>query len=102
VKARRATRLATVAVGYADGFLRSTGASGGAWLDGVRMPLMGRVSMDSIIVDAGDAALQPGDLVDLIGPQHDADAAGAAAGTIGYEILTSLGHRFARRIIGAA
>lgn len=98
--ARRATRLATVAVGYADGFLRSTGASGGAWLGDRRLPLMGRVSMDSIIVDAGDAALEPGDLVDLIGPHHDADAAGAASGTIGYEILTSLGHRFERRIIG--
>jgi alanine racemase len=99
VKARRATRLATVAVGYADGFLRSTGPSGGTWQGDRFMKLMGRVSMDSIIVDAGDTPVAPGDLVDLIGAHHSADAAAAASGTIGYEILTSLGHRFERRLI---
>jgi alanine racemase len=60
---------------------------------------MGRVSMDSIIVDVTGVSLEPGMLIDLIGPHHDADQAGSAAGTIGYEILTSLGHRFQRRII---
>ncbi len=99
VRTTRATRLATVAVGYADGFLRSTGASGGAWAGDVWMKLLGRVSMDSIVLDATDAALSPGMLVDLIDHRHDADGAGAASGTIGYEILTSLGHRFARKLI---
>eukprot|EP01037_Dinobryon_pediforme_P014979 gene14979-15118_t len=99
VKARRAMRLATVAVGYADGFLRSTGRSGGAWRGDRFLPLMGRVSMDSIILDAGDVALAAGDLVDLIGPRQTVDAVGLASGTIGYEILTSLGHRFERRLI---
>lgn len=97
----RPTRLATVAVGYADGFLRSTGPQGAAWTGDSKLPVMGRVSMDSIIFDATDAQVQVGDLVDLIGTHHDLDAAATAAGTIGYEILTtSLGARYARRYIG--
>lgn len=95
----RASRLATVAVGYADGFLRSS--AGTAFWHGVRLPIMGRVSMDSIVLDVTDASLPPDALVDLIGPDHDVDAAADAAGTIGYEILTSLGSRYARHYIGA-
>jgi alanine racemase len=97
----RPSRLATVAVGYADGFLRSTGPQGAAWAGDTKLPVMGRVSMDSIIFDATDSAVKVGDLVDLIGTHHDLDAAATAAGTIGYEILTtSLGARYARRYIG--
>lgn len=96
VRTAAPTRLATVAVGYADGFLRSTGAAGGAWAGDVWMKLLGRVSMDSIVLDATGVDLHPGMLVDLIGPRHDVDSAGAASGTIGYEILTGLGHRFTR------
>ncbi|MBT5109452.1 MAG: hypothetical protein HOM25_12285, partial [Rhodospirillaceae bacterium] len=72
----------------------------------------GRVSMDLITLDlsplgnivesdGAPAALQPGDLVDLIGPLRDVDAIAADADTIGYEILTSLGSRYHRRYIGA-
>ncbi len=97
----RPTRLATVAVGYADGFLRSTGPQGAAYIHDTKLPVMGRVSMDSIIFDATDAEVHVGDLVDLIGTHHDLDAAATAAGTIGYELLTtSLGARYARRYIG--
>ncbi len=97
----RATRLATLAIGYADGLLRSTSGHGAAWHGAIRLPMMGRVSMDSVVVDVGAAeALAPGDLVDVIGPHHDVDAAAAAAGTIGYEVLTSLGARFHRSYIG--
>lgn len=97
----RASLLATVAVGYADGFLRSGSNAACAWLGDTRLPLMGRVSMDSIVLDATDAAgrIAPGTLVDLIGPHHGLDAAAACAGTIGYEMLTSLGHRYARRYL---
>ncbi len=102
VRTADATQLATVAVGYADGFLRSTGAAGGAWVGDVWMKLLGRVSMDSIVLDATGVDLRPGMLVDLINPRHDVDSAGAASGTIGYEILTSLGHRFARVILDPA
>ena len=95
------TTLATVAVGYADGFLRSTGRAAAGWIGDIRLPLMGRVSMDSIVLDASAVEdVAPGMLVDLIGPHHDVDAAAACAGTIGYEMLTGLGHRYARRILG--
>jgi alanine racemase len=103
-RAPAATRIATVAVGYADGWLRSLGARGAAWSGEMRLPLAGRVSMDLITLDVGalpEGALGPGDLVDLIGPKQDADAVAAAAGTIGYEVLTSLGARYARRYVEA-
>jgi alanine racemase len=59
--------------------------------------------MDSIILDTTGLAepLPPDALVELIGPHHDIDAAATAAGTIGYELLTNLGPRYARRILGA-
>jgi alanine racemase len=96
------TRLATVSVGYADGYLRSLSGRGVAWLDGTALPLAGRVSMDTITLDVGAApegAIGPGTLVDLISPEHGVDAAAERAGTIGYEILTSLGARYARRYL---
>jgi alanine racemase len=100
----RPARLATVGVGYADGYLRSLSNRGSAIVDGRRVPVVGRVSMDLITLDVSDVpaqALRPGDLVDLIGPDNPADDLADQAGTIGYEILTSLGRRYARRYVGA-
>ncbi|KOX54215.1 alanine racemase [Streptomyces purpurogeneiscleroticus] len=102
-KVGRDSRLATVAIGYADGFFRST-AGGAAWFGGTRLPVVGRVSMDSLVLDVTDLApgtIGPGALVDIIGPERDVDAVAAAAGTIGYEVLTNLGHRFHRVYLGA-
>jgi alanine racemase len=93
------TRVATVAVGYADGYLRSLSNRGSAWLGNQRVPVVGRVSMDLITLDVTGAApdsAHPGALVDLIGPELPADDVAAAAGTIGYEILTALGQRYHR------
>ncbi len=98
-----ATRIATVSVGYADGWLRSLSDRGTAWFDGVELPLVGRVSMDTATFDVGalpDGALPPGTLVDLIDARHGVDAVAAQAGTIGYEVLTSLGSRYARHYLG--
>lgn len=103
----RPTRLATVGVGYADGWPRRLGNRAALWHGDRRLPVVGRVSMDSMVVDAGivDAApsggadLQPGDLLDLIGPRQTLDDVARAADTISYEILTSLGWRFERRYI---
>jgi alanine racemase len=92
------SRLATLAVGYADGFLRSLSGRAAAFHEGTRLPLVGRVSMDSIVVDVtalGDA-VQPGGTLDLLGPSQGVDALASAAGTIGYEILTALGGRYHR------
>lgn len=104
-RVRRKGRLATVAVGYADGYLRSLSSRGHAVLGGIRVPVVGRVSMDLITVDITDVPTplgQPGEFIDLIGPGHTADDLAAEAGTIGYEILTSLGSRHMRRYVGGA
>lgn len=90
-------RIATIGVGYADGWLRSHTNRGHAIFDGAMLPLVGRVSMDLITLDAsGCPALREGDMVELIGPTRPVDAVAQAAGTNGYEILTSLGRRYHR------
>ncbi len=102
-KVRAGQRLATVAAGYADGYLRAASPRAGALLHGRRVPLVGRVSMDSIILDVTGlppGSVNPGDRAVLIGEGMDADALAEAAGTIGYEVLTSLGARYARSYTG--
>ena len=94
--------VATIAFGYADGWPRHLAAS--AWCDGIALPLAGRVSMDSIVVDISalpPGRLKTGDLVELLGPRQGVDDIAARAGTIGYEVLTGLGRRFNRRYQGA-
>ncbi|SDO64415.1 alanine racemase [Aureimonas jatrophae] len=99
--ADRPMRLATVGVGYADGWPRALSNRAAAYLGDHRLPIAGRVSMDSTILDVTDltAMPQPGALVDLIGPHQTLDAVAELAGMISYEILTSLGDRFERRIV---
>ena len=90
-------RAATISLGYADGWHRR--AAAGAYFNGVRLPFIGRVSMDSIIIDISalpEGSLKPGDLVELIGSHQAVDDVAGHAGTIGYEVLTGLGHRFHR------
>ncbi len=102
-QALKPSRIATVALGYADGWLRSLGNQGAAWFEGVQLPLVGKVSMDTLCLDVStltDSALQPGMFVDLINAQHDIDEVGLHAGTIAYEILTSLGSRYERHYLG--
>ncbi|MBS1184339.1 MAG: alr [Proteobacteria bacterium] len=99
-RASRTTRLATLATGYADGWWRrlSNGA-GAAYFGDTRLPSVGRVSMDSFSVDVSalpQGALAEGDLLELIGPHQSVDEVARAAGTIGYEVLTALGHRYHR------
>jgi alanine racemase len=100
----RPSRLATVAVGYGDGFLRSAGASkdkpaAKVMIAGKPCPLVGRVSMDLMAIDVTDlpeGSARRGDLVPLIGGDMGIDELAAACGTVGYEILTSLGRRHHR------
>jgi alanine racemase len=92
-------RLATIGVGYADGVLRSLSNRGRALAGGTLVPIVGRVSMDLIMLDvtaAEAAAVQPGGFVELLGASRTVDDLAGEAGTIGYEILTSLGRRYHR------
>jgi alanine racemase len=99
--APRNSRIAVVALGYADGLLRAGSASderagGAAVIAGKKCPIVGRISMDLLtvdITDLADGAARRGEFATLIGGELSIDEVAAAAGTIGYEILTRLGPR---------
>lgn len=93
-------RIATIPVGYADGYLRAAGDKATARVAGEIVPIAGRISMDLISLDLSSLppnSVQPGCMVDLIWGSDGVDRLASAAGTIGYEVLTRLGTRFARR-----
>jgi alanine racemase len=95
----RPGRLATVAIGYADGWFRSLSPRGSGRLGGTRVPLIGRVSMDLVVFDVSavdPVSARPGSFIELLDDDYDVDAAATDASTIGYEILTSLGRRYHR------
>jgi alanine racemase len=94
---RPGERIATIPVGYADGFPRAAGADYAVRFEGAELPLAGRVSMDLVTVDASAApGLGPGSVVEVLGGPDGVDRLADAAGTIGYEVLTRLGRRFER------
>jgi alanine racemase len=96
----RRTRIATVAVGYADGWLRTLSNRGFAYHGDVRVPFIGRVSMDLITLDVSTApAARVGEAVELMGDRLPVDEVATLAGTIGYEVLTRLGRRLARQYV---
>lgn len=99
--AERPSRIATISAGYADGLIRALSAGANAYLNGQVVPFAGRVSMDLVTLDVTDIDCAPGDQVELLGPTQGIDVLASAAGTIGHEILTSLGARYARRYVGA-
>ncbi len=95
-------RIATVPVGYADGYLRSLSNRGTAFVAGVRAPLVGRVSMDLISLDVSAVPpehARPGAIVYLLGGGVGLDGMARDAGTISYEILTRLGPRLQRAYV---
>lgn len=102
--AGRQSRIATIAVGYADGYLRSAGATktksaAHVIVAGKSCPVVGRVTMDLIAVDVTDlpeGTARRGEFAILIGDGIDVDELGAAMGTVGYEVLTHLGRRYHR------
>ena len=94
-------RVATIAAGYADGYLRSLGGKGEARVGNAVVPVIGRISMDLVTLDVSALpALQPGDEVELIGPSTTIDAVADRADTISYEVIVRLGQRFARDYVG--
>lgn len=89
-------RIATCGAGYADGIARATSPNGQVWVAGCLRPIVGRVSMDVIAVDVTDLDAGVGDAVQLFGPDRLLDDAATAAGTISYELLTSVTARVPR------
>jgi alanine racemase len=112
----RDTIIAVAAVGYADGFHRAAsgsgvrlremqGPAGHGFIQGQRVPILGRVTMDLTmfdVTDLGDGMVNRGDLIELFGPNISIDEAAEAAGTISYELLTALGRRYHRRYVESA
>lgn len=102
--ADRPMDIATISVGYADGWPRALSNRGAAYHRGVRLPIVGRVSMDSFSVDISAISdrgwrLALGDQVELIGPHQSLEDVARDAGTISHDILTGLGRRFQRSFI---
>lgn len=102
----RESRIAIVSAGYADGYLRRAGKDGDkpvahAFVRGKSVPLLGRVSMDLLALDVtGIPGIGPGHWVELFGPNIPVDEVAAAAGSIGYELLTGLSRRAERAYLG--
>ncbi len=92
------TRVATVGIGYADGYLRSLAHKGArVMVDGVSCPLLGRVTMDQIIVDVSRAPhAEPGMTAEIMGPNIPVTELAEKAGTISWEIFTGIGPRVPR------
>lgn len=106
----RESRLAIVALGYADGFFRSLSGThhrggGRVFLRDQFCPVLGRVSMDQIVIDITDLGTNlpaPGEGVEVLGSNIGVDDQADAAGTIGYEVLTALKGRYTRSYIGGS
>ncbi len=99
--AKRESRIATIAAGYADGLLRVMGSGGSfsCWVGNARCPVVGRISMDLITIDITDIEGTP-ERVQVLNEHQTIDDLAEIAGTIGYEVLTTLGQRYRRRYIG--
>jgi alanine racemase len=102
-RARRAKRVATLALGYADGVPVAASNRGRVLIRGRRMPIAGRVSMDYVSVDCGDEAVSIGDEAVLFGESKGVhlpvEEAARAAGTIAYELLVRVGARVPRVVV---
>ena len=93
--ARSPSRIATISAGYADGLIRAMGPNARLHAGSSSVPVVGRISMDLIGVDVTGLAKDPEEL-QLIGRHQSVDTVADFAATIGYEVLTSLGNRYAR------
>jgi alanine racemase len=95
-RTERATTIATVPIGYGDGYPRLAGGRSHVVLGSRRLPVAGRVSMDQCTIDADDAAVRVGDEVELWGESVRIEEVAVAAQTIAYEILTGVSRRVPR------
>ncbi|HZD16857.1 MAG TPA: alanine racemase C-terminal domain-containing protein, partial [Actinomycetota bacterium] len=100
----RPSIIATVPVGYEDGYQRALGGRAEVLIRGRRHRVAGTVTMDQLLVDCGDDEVAEGDEVVLIGAQGEeritAEELGSHVGTIGYEMVTAIGERVPREYVG--
>jgi Alr-MurF fusion protein len=90
-------RIATLAIGYADGFDRRLGKGAGqVWVNGVQCPTVGNVCMDMTMIDVTDAPANEGDRVEIFGPNLPVTTLAQEMGTIPYEVLTGISERVKR------
>ncbi len=101
------TRIATIGLGYADGVSVGSSGRGSVWLAGARRPIAGRVSMDYVGVEVGDAPVRVGDTAILFGSETaggpavlPVEEAAQFAGTLSYELLVRVGTRVRREFLG--
>lgn len=92
--------LAIISAGYADGYLRAAAGHGTVRIAGKTCPVVGRVSMDLIVADASGTNAKAGDWAEILGSEQTVDDVARQMGTIGYEVLTNLGSRYARTYTG--
>jgi alanine racemase len=93
----RGTTIATIGIGYGDGVPRALGGRGRVELDGAIVPIVGRVTMDMLMVDVGETPVAVGDVATLFGGLVALDEQAALAGTVSYELLTRIAPRVERR-----
>ena len=91
------TTIATLSIGYGDGIPRSLGSRGMIEINGMVVPLVGRVTMDMIMVDVEDTPVSLGDVATIFGGLVSLDEQAELAGTISYELLTAISPRVVRR-----
>ncbi len=97
---RRVSRIATLGIGYADGYPRLAGNGTPVWIKGQRVALVGRVSMDSISIDVTDCAeVAIGDEAVLWGPDLPVATIAQCAGTVSYDLLSRVGQRVTREYV---
>jgi len=104
-RSARPSRVATIALGYADGYFRTLINRTHVHLAGQRVPVVGRISMDLVtidVTDVPDAQSQPGALVEVLGPHLTTDDLADHARTNAYEVMTALGRRYARAYVDTA
>ncbi len=95
-RANRDAEVVTIGLGYADGVLRSLSNGGEVWVRGRLLPIAGRVTMDMTMVIADSGIVQIGDIATFFGAEPNLDRQAERAGTISYELLTSVGRRVTR------
>lgn len=99
-QAKNSMKVATIAAGYADGYMRGLSGVGSVWINGTLCPVVGRICMDQAMVDVtGCPSAKPGDVVELFGENLPVEQPAVLLNTINYELICAVSHRVPRLIL---